>query len=74
MTVPHRVEIPPDWRRPECRLQVEALIKSSELANGHKRAAYLRWLLEAGVPYAPQDLERVIVHRPVAAPTAAELR
>ena len=50
------------------------MIKSSDLPNGHKRAAYLRWLLQAGVPYAPQDLERVITSRPIAAPTSAELR
>ena len=74
MTAIRRVDIPRDWQRPECRVQVEAMIKSSELPNGHKRAAYLRWLLQAGVPYTPQDLDRVITHRPIAAPTATELR
>lgn len=66
--------IPRDWQRADCRLQVEALIKSSDLPPGHKRAEYLRWLLATKTPYAPQDLNRVIPPSPVVASASIEAR
>ena len=68
------IDVPKDWHRAECHPQVIALIRSHEAPPGIKRAAYLRWLLSAEVPYQPADLDKVITHRPIAAPSAAELR
>lgn len=74
MSASKAIHVPRDWMRIECRAQVEALIRSSDAPNGHKRAAYLRWLIAVGAENPPGALNAVITSRPVAAPTAAELR
>jgi hypothetical protein len=49
--------------RADCQSRVVSYIRSLDVPNGWKRAAYLQWLLQTGTPYLPADLDQVIPAR-----------
>ena len=74
MTSGFHISIPREYMRTDARADVETYIRSLDVADGWKRAAYLQWLLQTDTPYLPADLDRVVTSRRPTSSAATGLR